>query len=145
MITRNDIIDAITMCVGYDPVHAPKQSKIIEDAWAQHFASSACAGLGRPDLVAAVDAYYRTPRQPWPQPADISSLARSEKRDAYDRQSPDTRAANVLKNARHDKYGYIDKSAPDLPDPPLEHTSKQRVDAYWAAIDARARHDAGMP
>jgi len=59
--------------VGYDPVRAPKQSEIIENAWAEHFEQF--PNLTRTDLLAAVTEYYRTPGQPWPQPAAISSIA----------------------------------------------------------------------
>ena len=84
MIKRTDILDALTKCVGYDPIHAPTQSpRIMEEAWVDHFALY--PALGRDDLMDAVREYYRTPARPWPQPADLSSIARAKQRDAADR------------------------------------------------------------
>lgn len=74
MISRNDIIDVITKCVGYDPMHSPKESEIIEAAWWEHFETY--SSLTRDDILAAVTEYYRTPDRRWPQPANISVLAR---------------------------------------------------------------------
>jgi hypothetical protein len=38
---------------------------------------------------------------------------------------------------RRDRYGYIDKSAPDDPEYPAEWNSEQRVSAYWKRIHDR--------
>jgi hypothetical protein len=83
MITRSDILDALTKCVGYDPIHSPKQSLIIEDAWYEHF--ERYPTLQRQDLLSAVADYYSVPQRPWPQPADISNVARAKRRDQADR------------------------------------------------------------
>lgn len=83
MISRNDIADALTKCVGYDPTHMPKPSEIILDAWCEHFALY--PHLIRYDLLTAVTHYYRRPAQPVPQPADISAIARDLHRDMAQR------------------------------------------------------------
>ena len=85
MITRSDIIDALTMCVGYDPIHAPKQSEIITDAWVKHF--EGLPQVTPRELLDAVNTYYRAPQQqPWPQPGVISGIARAAIKDRADRE-----------------------------------------------------------
>jgi hypothetical protein len=64
-------------------MHAPVQSDIIEDAWAEHF--ERYPTLARDDLLSAVTEYYRAPQRPWPQPADLSTIARARRRDMADR------------------------------------------------------------
>lgn len=83
MIRRDNCIEAIAKCTGYDPMHSPRQSELIANAWSEHFAQY--PELTRDDLLDAVKEYYRTPQRPWPQPADISSVARVRHRDIADR------------------------------------------------------------
>lgn len=83
MISRNDVIDAVTRCVGYDPIHAPKDARIMVEAWSEHFSSF--SQWSREDLFQAVTEYYKLPQRPWPQPADLSAVIRARKRDAADR------------------------------------------------------------
>jgi hypothetical protein len=85
VISRNDILDAITKCVGYDPVHAPKQSEIIENAWVEHF--EAYPSMNRDQLLTAIAEYYRTPHRPFPQPADLSVIVRIRREDDWQRRS----------------------------------------------------------
>ncbi len=80
MITRNDIINAISMCVGYDPMHSPKMSEAIIMAWSDHFEDY--PHISRERLLRAVKTYYKIPSRSFPQPADISTIARAEINDA---------------------------------------------------------------
>jgi hypothetical protein len=137
MITRNDILDAITKCVGYDPVRAPKQSQIIEEAWMKHFGLSGNGGITRLELLAAADTYYASPQRPWPQPGDLSDIAKSSRRDRglRDETPPGARLLGV----RRDKHGYVDKSAadPELPEGWDTWTGDERVKHYWATLESR--------
>lgn len=84
MISRNDIIDAIAKCVGYDPIHAPKSSEIITAAWLEHFEDY--RAIGRVELLQAITEYYRTPDRKWPQPADISAIIAAVVKDRRSRE-----------------------------------------------------------
>lgn len=83
MISKNDCLKAITKCSGYDPAHAPEYGAMITNAWIEHFA--AYPSLTNEDLLSAVAEYYRNPGRSWPQPADISSIARARRHDEADR------------------------------------------------------------
>jgi hypothetical protein len=76
MIDRNDCVDAITKCVGYDPIHAPNPTPIILDAWEEHFMGY--PSFTRDQLLRAVTAYYRTADRKWPQPANLSDIIRAD-------------------------------------------------------------------
>lgn len=88
MITMQDIRDALTKCTGYDPVHFPRPSEVMAEAWFEHF--SMYPMITRNDLLAAVARYYKTPSRPVPQPADIRVLASEIRRERYERSGLDS-------------------------------------------------------
>lgn len=83
MITYNQVVDAISMCAAYDPMHAPRKSEVMVSAWLDHFQSY--PNISPERLQEAVRTYYKTPSRPFPQPADISSIARAAIRDDDER------------------------------------------------------------
>jgi hypothetical protein len=83
VIGMQDIRDALTMGTGYDPVHFPRPSEVMAQAWMQHF--SMYPKITRDDLLAAINRYYMRPAQPVPQPADIRVLASEIRRDQFER------------------------------------------------------------
>ena len=82
MIQRDDVIDTLTKCAGYDPAKFPQPSAIMADAWCEHL--DQFPTLTRQDLLEAVKAYYNTTERRVPQPADISRIARQIHRDRLD-------------------------------------------------------------
>lgn len=101
MLTRDNIIDALTKCAGYDPVHFPRKSELIANAWCEHF--NRWGGLTVQDLMEAVSEYYARPSQPVPQPADISVIARKLHRDRFDRlplDAPERKAVEAVGDAK---------------------------------------------
>jgi hypothetical protein len=88
VISIQDIRDALTMCTGYDPVHMPRPSEVMAQAWMQHFAMYPM--VTRDDVLAAIERYYMRPSQPVPQPADIRVLAREIRRERYERSGLDS-------------------------------------------------------
>lgn len=88
MITIQDVRDALTKCTGYDPVHFPRPSNVMADAWFEHFAMY--PRITGADLLAAVTRYYMRPSQPVPQPADIRVLASEIRRERFDRSGVDS-------------------------------------------------------
>lgn len=127
MINRNDILDALTKSTAYDSQHTPAPSKILIDAWLEHFETYA-AGVERDELLAAVAEYHREPRDRMLQPADLSTLCRALRRDSLDRMDPDERLLAVGASA-----------SSELPDYPDDWTSEQRLSAYWHTIDTGTR------
>jgi hypothetical protein len=83
VISIQDIRDALTKCTGYDPVHFPRPSEVMAEAWMEHFAMY--PKITRGDLLAAITRYYLRPSQPVPQPADIRVHASEIRRDRFDR------------------------------------------------------------
>jgi hypothetical protein len=83
VITMQDIRDALTKCTGYDPVHFPRPSNVIAEAWFEHFAMY--PRITGTDVLAAITRYYMRPSQPVPQPADIRVLASEIRRERFDR------------------------------------------------------------
>lgn len=82
MIDRDDVIDALTKCSGYDPVKFPTPSDIIVDAWLEHLQQFRV--VTRDDLLHAVTRYYNQPDRKVPQPADISQIARLVHKEMMD-------------------------------------------------------------
>jgi hypothetical protein len=81
-VDMQNIRDALTKCTGYDPVHFPRPSNIVAEAWLEHF--SMYPKITGADLLAAVTRYYKRPSQPVPQPADIRVLASEIRRERLD-------------------------------------------------------------
>jgi hypothetical protein len=104
LITRNDCIDAITKCIAYDPMHSPRSDALIAEAWTEHF--NLYPFLSSEDLLAAVREYYKTPQRPWPQPADLSSIARAKLRDIADR-APELERASASEELREKRLAEI--------------------------------------
>jgi hypothetical protein len=88
VISIQDIRDALTKCTGYDPVHFPRPSGVMAEAWFEHF--SMYPMIARGDLLAAVAKYYMRPSQPVPQPADLRVLASEIRRERYERSGLDS-------------------------------------------------------
>lgn len=90
MIDRDDVLDALTKCTGYDPVHFPRPSIIMADAWLEYFGKF--PAVTKVDLLAAVAKFYESPARPVPQPADIGVIARAIRQDKSDRETLEERA-----------------------------------------------------
>lgn len=123
MIGRDDILDALTKSTAYDSQHTPTPSRILIDAWLEHFERYA-PGVERDELILAVAEYHREPRDRMLQPADLSAIARVLRRDALDRADPEDRPQRNV--------------AGELPDYPEEWDSEQRLTAYWYAVSTRS-------
>lgn len=89
MITRNDIIDALTKSSAYDNQHTPTPTRILIDAWCEHFQRFA-PGVDREMLLDAVTEYHRVSRDRILQPADLSAIARAFCIDDFDRSPLDS-------------------------------------------------------
>lgn len=103
MIGIQDIRDALTKGTGYDPVHFPRPSEVMAEAWMEHFAMY--PKVTRNDLLAAITKYYKTPSRPVPQPADIRVLASEIRRERYERSgldSPERREHEAVCDAKAD-------------------------------------------
>jgi hypothetical protein len=88
VISIQDIRDVLTKCTGYDPVHFPRPSEVMADAWMEHFAMYPM--ISRDDVLGAITKYYMRPSQPVPQPADIRVLASDIRRERYERSGLDS-------------------------------------------------------
>jgi hypothetical protein len=131
MITETDILDALTKAAAYDASRTPKTSRMLLKAWTEHF--NAFPAIDRADLLAAVTAYHREPRDRMLAPADLSTIARADRRDQLDR-SDVTDPARIAVEAR------ADAKATDAPRPPPdaadEHSERlQRVIAGFNPTD----------
>lgn len=152
MITRNDILDALTMLSGNDSSKTPKPDELTIRAWCDYF-DDHLKWTGD-DLCAAAHEYNKTPRERLVQPADLGEIIKRFYRDAYERADPNERetAWGDLGNAvpparqltfgggyvdaqgqRRDRYGHVDKSAPEI-DYPSEWSAAQRRAAYWERV-----------
>jgi hypothetical protein len=104
--------------------------------------------LGRYDRDDCVDAimWHRRERPGvWLEPGHVVARVRAVIQDRYERADVDDRPHSTgIDGVRRDRYGEIDKSAPDEDDYPSEWTSEQRVAAYWEKIRAR-RNDFNPP
>lgn len=96
MVSRTDIIDALTMCSGYDPGHFSQPSRIIVAAWEDHLGQY--PGVARDDLLEAVRVYYRTPDRRVPQPADISKIARDLRKSRLDTETDHEKNLRIAAN-----------------------------------------------
>jgi hypothetical protein len=140
VITRNDVIDAITMLTGNDSSKTPQPSELAIRAWCDYFADH--PGWTGDDLAVIVHEYCKHPRERIVQPADLGTLIVAFHRDAYQRADPDTRddawhdLGGNTPTPRRDRYGHIDNSSEDI-DYPREWTPQQRVAAYWEMVDAK--------
>lgn len=125
MITRNDIIDALTKSTGYDSAHTPQPSAIVIDAWVEHFEDF--PALTRADLLMAVKDYHRQTHRENLQPADISTLARKYSRERFERSALDS-----PERIGHETL--CDRKAADDPNvPALEQaatTRRTKIEAY---------------
>jgi hypothetical protein len=88
--------------------------------------------LARDDALDAILAHFAEYPNIWLTPGHVTQRVKAMVRDRIERMDPDERAAAVGPPAvRRDRYGYIDKSAPDPEPYPADWTAEQRVAAYW--------------
>jgi hypothetical protein len=81
-LRSSDVIDGLTKIGAYDPKF-PIPAAIVVEAWLEHFEQY--PALERDDLLDAIKVYYRKPGVDVPRPADISSIAREQRRDRNSR------------------------------------------------------------
>jgi hypothetical protein len=117
VITRNDILDALSMLSGNDSSKTPNPDELNIRAWMDYFADH--PHWSGDDLVAAAHEYCRAPRERMVQPADLGLIVKGWHDDRLDRMDPDERvdAYADLGGARYtgpyvprDHYGQIDKT-----------------------------------
>jgi hypothetical protein len=154
MIERTDVAEALAMLTGYASDKTPTPSEVTIQAWTKYFAAH--PHWTGDDLVAAAHKFAQD--GPWErlvQPADIGQIIAGWYRERLDRMDPDERAdpwgdiggtreipepmratggGYVRDGVRHDRYGYIDKSAPDDPPYPADWNTDQRLAAYWQRV-----------
>ncbi|WP_071700199.1 zinc finger domain-containing protein [Mycobacterium heckeshornense] len=116
MITRDDILDALAKCAAYDNQHTPVPSRILVQAWVEHFEVYA-PSIERGDLLAAVTEYHREPRDRMLQPADLSGIARAIRRDQLDREPLDS-PRRIELEAKAERKAAIDKLGQSWPAEP---------------------------
>jgi hypothetical protein len=124
MITRDDIIDALTKCSAYDAQHTPIPADIVLAAWQEHF--ELYPNVTRADLMAAVREYFTTRHVDQLTPYDLSTIARKYARDRYERSDLDSierRNAEAVCDA---------KAAPDLAAIEAAAPDRQRTIAEYA-------------
>lgn len=81
MIARDDVVDVLTKCSGYDH-RFPKPSDVMLEAWTEHLQQFRV--LTRDDVLTAVTAYFNEPNAEVPRPVDISRHARRIHRERMD-------------------------------------------------------------
>jgi hypothetical protein len=88
VITRNDIIDALTKCTGYDSAHTPVPNEITVDAWREHF--DLFPNVTREDLLRSVTEHFRAKHTDQLTPVDLSDIARKYSRDRIEKSETDS-------------------------------------------------------
>lgn len=102
--------------------------------------------LAKDDAVEAIMAHFAEYPDVWLTPGHVTQRVKAMVRDRIERMDPDERAAVVGPPAvRRDRYGYLDKSAPDPEPYPAEWTAEQRVAAYWSQLRSRHTPPAAAP
>jgi hypothetical protein len=89
MITRNNVIDALTKCSGYNARNTPVPSDIVVEAWLEHF--SQFPDVTGQDLLDAVRDYFtREHDDRLVEPVTIGILARKYSVDRVERSDLDS-------------------------------------------------------
>ena len=147
MITRDDILDALTMLTGNAPDKTPQPSELVTQAWLDYF--KAYPSWIGDELVAAASDYCRSgTRERMVQPADLGEIIRGWRQDTLARMSPEERESaweqlggggypgdeQQQQRTPRDRYGVPDKSQLDEPPCPIDWTSDQRLKAYWERV-----------
>ena len=104
-----------------------------------------CRVLGNITETEAVDAILAHLKERpgvWLEPGHVVERVKAARRDAYQRMDPDERPYAQLgggpvipPGVPRDRFGLVDKSAPDDEDYPADWTPDQRKAAYWAKIN----------
>jgi len=76
--------DVLAKIAAYDP-RFPRPNEAMLRAWAEHIT---IRNPDPDDMMASVTKFYETPRDLYPKPADITTLARDMRRDRLDRGYP---------------------------------------------------------
>jgi hypothetical protein len=137
MITRIDITEALARLTATAPDKTPNPGESTLAAWSAYFDRH--LDWTGDDLIAAVIMLNDRPRERMVQPADLGTIVTQLRRDAYERMDPDERETAWsdlgggtprqltfgggyldATGQRRDRYGFIDKSAPELMPEPLE-------------------------
>ena len=133
MIDDQDVRDVLTKCSAYDPSHFPRESRVIFDAWREHFAMFPL--LTRDDVLGAVTTYYLTPERKVPQPADISRIARNAWRERWDQGDEDLRKRHEAlcdSKAAPDDTPSIEAGAEPNSDPAVVAARRQAIAGFAA-------------
>lgn len=133
---RDDIIDLLSIIAVND-------DRSIGDTdialWIQMIGLHA-----KDDALDAIQAHFLEYPDTRITPGHVNQRVKAMVRDRLERMEPDERAALAgPPEVRRDRYGYIDKSAPDPEPYPEDWTPAQRVSAYWAQL--RNKHLAAPP
>ena len=123
----SDIIDLLTIVAVADKRTIGEADVVL---WRQTLGY-----LNKDDCVDAIMAHRREQPGVWLEPGHVLQRVRAAIRDRYERADPDERELSVGPNVKRDRYGYVDKSAPDEEEYPAEWTTEQRMKATWESIE----------
>ena len=126
---RDELIDLYALIQASDNRDEISEADIV--IWQQ-----VLGDLSADDCLDAVMAHFREQPGVWLQPGHIRARVRARKADELARMDPDERAGAVAAHQRtpRDRYGYVDKAAPEDGEYPAEFTPAQRVQAYWQRL-----------
>jgi hypothetical protein len=124
---RDDVIDLLTIISASDGREFDHTHVAL---WGQMIGQ-----LERDDALDAIMAHFAEYPGIWLTPGHVTQRVKAMVKDRLDRMEPDERAAVAGPPAvRRDRYGYVDKSAPDPEPYPADWTPAQRVAAYWSQL-----------
>jgi hypothetical protein len=142
MITPADHIDALSMLIATAPDKTPDAGEATIRAWVDY--TDRFPAWTGDEWVAAAGELNQRPRERLVQPSDLGEIVKMWRRDARERMDPEERpyadlggGAPVPPGVRRDRHGYVDKSDPaDDEHYPADWTTEQRLEAYWARVNA---------
>ena len=138
MMDREDIVDLLSIIQANDNRTIGETDMAL---WLQMIGQ-----LAKDDALDAIQAHFAEYPHIRITPGHVIQRVKAMIKDRLERMEPDERAAAVGPAAvRRDRYGYIDKSAPDPEPYPAEWTSEQRVAAYWAQLRNKHTPAAAAP